>query len=252
MYDRHMVNNLGCDGLCIVTAGEKMSRILIVDDDEKVRLVIKSYAESAGYLTDEASDGASAVKMIMTNTYDLVTMDIVMPVRDGFKACEQIRRFSRIPIIIVSERSGTQDRIRGFELGADDYVTKPFSPRELVLRIKAVLSRMGDKKDATTGHHKYIDGGLTVDFSARTVMIDGKNVNLTPREYELLFYLVRNRGLALTRDKLLTAVWGCDYYGDERTLDTHIKKLRKALAEYGSRIVTLRGVGYKFETKGQD
>lgn len=226
-----------------------MSRLLIVDDDEKVRIVIKSYAESAGYFTDEASDGADAVTKIASEVYDLVIMDIVMPKTDGFAACEQIRSFSRIPIIIVSELSGQQDKIRGFELGADDYVVKPFSPRELMMRVRAVLNRTGDMGAVSCGHSKYTDDGLVVDFSSRVVTIDGQVIDFTPREYELLFYMVQNRGLALTRDKLLTSVWGCDYYGDERTLDTHIKKLRKGLGQYGDRIVTLRGVGYKFESK---
>lgn len=227
-----------------------MSRLLIVDDDEKVRLVIKSYAESAGYLTDEASDGAEAVEKVATGIYDLVTMDIVMPQMDGFSVCGQIRRFSKVPIIFVSGLSKQQDKIRAFELGADDYVVKPFSPRELMMRVNAVLKRTGDISTDNREHSRYEDNGLIIDFSAREVKIDGKKVSFTPKEYELLFYMVKNRGIALSREKILTSVWGCDYYGDERTLDTHIKKLRKGLGQYGDRIVTLRGTGYKFEAKG--
>ena len=228
-----------------------MNRLLIVDDDDRMRAVIKSYAESAGYITEEACDGAIAVEKVNAESYDIITMDILMPHMDGFDACSRIRETSSIPIIIVSELSDQNDKIRGFELGADDYVVKPFSPRELIMRIRAVVNRTYNSCPEKKDHSVYMDGGMVVDFSARTVTVDGKDVNFTPKEYELLFYMIKNRGIALTRSRIISSVWGCDYYGDERTLDTHIKKLRKGLGQCGDRIVTLRGVGYKFKTESE-
>lgn len=223
-----------------------MYRLLIVDDEEKIREIIKKYAVFEGYETDEATDGMDAVEKCRGNDYDLIIMDIMMPFLDGFSAAKEIRRSKDIPVIMLSARGEEYDKIHGFEVGADDYVVKPFSPKELMMRVSAVINRT--KKNASSSEKEIVSfGGLTVDFTGRLVYVDGKKAELTPKEYELLFYLVRNRGIALSREKLITEVWGYDFYGDDRTLDTHIKLLRKSLGEYANLIVTLRGVGYRFE-----
>ena len=223
-----------------------MYRLLIVDDEEKIREIIKKYAIFEGYETDEATDGMDAVEKCRGNDYDLIIMDIMMPFLDGFSAAKEIRRSKDIPVIMLSARGEEYDKIHGFEVGADDYVVKPFSPKELMMRVGAVINRT--KKNANSSEKEVVSfGGLTVDFTGRLVYVDGEKAELTPKEYELLFYLVRNRGIALSREKLITEVWGYDFYGDDRTLDTHIKLLRKSLGEYANLIVTLRGVGYRFE-----
>lgn len=223
-----------------------MYRLLIVDDEEKIREIIKKYAVFEGYETDEATDGMDAVEKCRGNDYDLIIMDIMMPFLDGFSAAKEIRRSKDIPVIMLSARGEEYDKIHGFEVGADDYVVKPFSPKELMMRVSAVINRT--KKNASSNEKEIVSfGGLTVDFTGRLVYVDGEKADLTPKEYELLFYLVRNRGIALSREKLITEVWGYDFYGDDRTLDTHIKLLRKSLGEYANLIVTLRGVGYRFE-----
>lgn len=223
-----------------------MYRLLIVDDEEKIREIIKKYAVFEGYETDEATDGMDAVEKCRGNDYDLIVMDIMMPFLDGFSAAKEIRRSKDIPVIMLSARGEEYDKIHGFEVGADDYVVKPFSPKELMMRVGAVINRT--KKNSSSSEKEIVSfGGLTVDFTGRLVYVDGEKAELTPKEYELLFYLVRNRGIALSREKLITEVWGYDFYGDDRTLDTHIKLLRKSLGEYANLIVTLRGVGYRFE-----
>ena len=223
-----------------------MYRLLIVDDEEKIREIIQKYAVFEGYETDEASDGMEAVAKCRTNDYDLIIMDIMMPFLDGFSAAKEIRKVKDIPVIMLSARGEEYDKIHGFEVGADDYVVKPFSPKELMMRVSAVISRT--RKSTLTNEKEIMTfGGLTVDFTGRLVYVDGVKTELTPKEYDLLFYLVRNKGIALTREKLITEVWGYDFYGDDRTLDTHIKLLRKSLGEYANLIVTLRGVGYRFE-----
>ena len=224
-----------------------MSKFLIVDDEFRIRELIKKYAEYEGHEVDEAENGEQAVLKCRNNTYDLIVMDIMMPVMDGFQAVEQIRRFSNVPIIMLSARGEEYDRLSGFESGVDDYVVKPFSPKELMMRVAAVLRRSGsDQKDDKNS--RFVYQGLSIDFSARVVTVDGERVSLTPREYELLFYMVNNKGIALTREQLISKVWGYDFFGDDRTLDTHIKLLRKSLGPYAHLIVTLRGVGYRFET----
>lgn len=224
-----------------------MSKLLIVDDEFRIRELIKKYALYEGHEIDEAEDGDKAVQKCRNNTYDLIIMDIMMPVLDGFGAVEQIRKFSNTPIIMLSARGEEYDRLSGFESGVDDYVVKPFSPKELMMRVNAVLRRVGsdDKDDSKS---KFVYKGLTIDYAARVVTVDGERVQMTPREYELLFYMVNNKGIALTREQLISKVWGYDFFGDDRTLDTHIKLLRKSLGDYASLIVTLRGVGYRFET----
>ncbi len=224
-----------------------MSKILIVDDEFRIRELIKKYALYEGHEVDEAEDGEQAVLKCRNNTYDIIIMDIMMPVMDGFDAVKAIRRFSNTPVIMLSAKGEEYDRLTGFESGVDDYVVKPFSPKELMMRISAVLRRtVSDSKDDSK--NRFVYKGLTIDYAARVVTVDGERVQLTPREYELLYYMVNNKGIALTREQLISKVWGYDFFGDDRTLDTHIKLLRKSLGDYASLIVTLRGVGYRFET----
>ncbi len=221
-----------------------MYNILICDDELMIRKLIRKYAEFEGHSVDEASNGMEAVVKCRDNTYDLVIMDIMMPELDGFSACREIRKSSNLPIIMLSARGEEYDRINGFELGVDDYVVKPFSPKELMLRINAIMKRT----QGTESKNEVIEiEGLSADLTARTVTIDGERVDMSPKEYDLFFYMIRNRNIALTREKLITEVWGYDFYGDDRTLDTHIKLLRKSLGKYSKLIVTLRGVGYRFE-----
>lgn len=220
-------------------------KLLVVDDEERIRDIIRKYAVFEGYTVEEAGNGMEAVEKCRQNTYDLIIMDVMMPELDGFSAVREIRRFSQTPVLMLSARGEEYDRIHGFELGIDDYVVKPFSPRELVMRVGAILKRSG-KGDALP-QDQVVIGDLVVDFSARRVTLAGQALDLSPKEYDLLFYMVRNRGLALSREKLLAEVWGYDFYGDDRTLDTHIKLLRKRLGTYADRITTLRGVGYRFE-----
>ena len=221
-----------------------MYKILVVDDEQNIRNIIKKYAAFEGYTIEEAGDGMAAIEMCKNESFDLILMDVMMPELDGFSAVREIRKTCTTPVIMLSARGEEYDRIHGFELGVDDYVVKPFSPKELMLRVAAVLKRTSGE----TGERElYTYGGLTIDFSARIVTIDGQRCDMSPKEYDLLFFLVRNRGLALTRDRLLREVWGYDFYGDDRTLDTHIKLVRKKLGDYARCIVTLRGVGYRFE-----
>jgi DNA-binding response OmpR family regulator len=221
-----------------------MQKILIVDDEAKIRAVIKEYAEFSGYETDEAADGMEAVEKCRKNDYALIVMDVMMPRLDGFSAAKEIRRGKNIPVIMLSARSEEYDKLFGFEIGADDYVAKPFSPKELIARIKAILARSAPPA-APTDTLKF--SGLTVNISGREVLVDGVPAQMTPKEYDLLFYLVRNKGIALSREKLLEEVWGYDFFGDDRTVDTHIKMLRTSVGPYRVFIVTLRGMGYKFD-----
>ena len=230
-----------------------MYHILVVDDEARIRSIIKKYAEFEGHSVTEAADGMEAVLLCRANRYDLIVMDIMMPELDGFSACREIRKITGTPIIMLSARGEEYDRINGFEVGVDDYVTKPFSPKELMLRIDAIMKRVSRTAEPLKGQNKpnvivEIDnGGLKADVTARIVLVDGKRVDMSPKEYDLFFYLLSNRNIALTREKLLCEVWGYDFYGDARTLDTHIKLLRKSLGRYSHHIVTLRGVGYRFD-----
>ena len=228
-----------------------MYTILVVDDEVRIRSIIKKYAEFEGHTVVEAGDGLEAVYLCRNNEYDIVIMDIMMPELDGFSACREIRKVSQVPIIMLSARGEEYDRINGFEVGIDDYVVKPFSPKELMLRVEAVMKRT--KRGGSTAVNvpnevvEIDGGGLKADITARIVYIDGERVDMSPKEYDLFFYLLANRNIALTREKLLTEVWGYDFFGDARTLDTHIKLLRKSLGRYADCIVTLRGVGYRFD-----
>lgn len=219
--------------------------LLIVDDEPRIRELIRKYANFEGYEVVEACNGMEAVELCRSRAFDLVIMDVMMPELDGFSACREIRKTSQVPMLMLSARGEEYDRIHGFELGVDDYVVKPFSPRELIMRVGAILKRSGGA--AETAHETVTFGSMEVDFTARRVTIDGVEAELSPKEYDLLFYMVRNRGIALTREKLISEVWGYDFFGDDRTLDTHIKLLRKSLGLYADHITTLRGVGYRFE-----
>ena len=219
-------------------------KVLIVDDEEMIRGVLREYVEFEGGEAFEAADGMQAVRMCRESNFDIIIMDIMMPRLDGFSAVKEIKKIKNIPVIMLSARCEEYDKLFGFEMGVDDYVTKPFSPKEVMARIHAVLKRTAQTdsdKDIVTFE------GLTVDMAGRNVYVDGEKAELTPKEYEILFYFVKNRGIALTREKLLTDVWGFDFYGDDRTVDTHIKMLRANLKQYRKFIITLRGLGYKFE-----
>ncbi len=218
-------------------------KVLIVDDEEMIRNVLKEYVEFEGGTAYEAADGMQAVRMCKEEDFDIILMDIMMPRLDGFSAVKEIKKIKNIPVIMLSARGEEYDKLFGFEIGADDYVTKPFSPKEVMARINAVLKRTS--QDAVNDVVTF--EGLTIDMVGRNVYVDGEKAELTPKEYEILFYFVKNKGIALTREKLLMDVWGFDFYGDDRTVDTHIKMLRSHLKEYRKFIVTLRGLGYKFE-----
>lgn len=224
-----------------------MYRILVADDEENIRKLIAKYAKFEGHTVSEANNGMEAIEKFRTEPFDILIMDIMMPELDGFSACREIRKTSQIPIIMLSARGEEYDRINGFEVGVDDYVVKPFSPKELMLRIEAIMKR--SHHSPLVQNKVYTIDGLHVDFTARTVTIDNKRAILSPKEYDLLFYLIENRNIALSREKIICEVWGYDFYGDDRTLDTHIKLLRKSLGNYNKYIVTIRGVGYRFETQ---
>jgi len=225
-----------------------MYKILIVDDEQKIREVIREYAEFNGYEVEESENGLEAVGLCKLKDYDLIIMDIMMPKLDGFSACKEIRKIKDIPVIMLSARGEEYDKLFGFELGIDDYVVKPFSPKELMARVNAVLSRRNRAQAAAPDNQGIMKfGGLEINIPARSVIVDGVKAELTPKEYDFLFYLVQNKNIALSREKLLSDVWGYDFFGDDRTIDTHIKNLRNNLGPYRDYIVTLRGVGYKFE-----
>lgn len=226
-----------------------MYRILVVDDEENIREVIKEYAEFEGHQVSEACDGMQAIEMVKNNDYDIIIMDVMMPRLDGYSACKEIRKIKQIPVLMLSARGEEFDKLFGFEIGIDDYVVKPFSPKEVMARVNAIVKRNQGAKQAPAAPapETVKFGGLEINFTSRDVYIDGVKANLTPKEYDLLFYLVRNKNIALTRNKLLEEVWGYDFFGDDRTIDTHIKMLRNNLGPYRNYIVTLRGMGYKFE-----
>lgn len=226
-----------------------MYRILVVDDEENIREVIKEYAEFEGHQVSEACDGMRAIEMVKNNDYDIIIMDVMMPRLDGYSACKEIRKIKQIPVLMLSARGEEYDKLFGFEIGIDDYVVKPFSPKEVMARVNAIVKRNQGAKQAPAAPapETVKFGGLEINFTSRDVYIDGVKANLTPKEYDLLFYLVRNKNIALTRNKLLEEVWGYDFFGDDRTIDTHIKMLRNNLGPYRNYIVTLRGMGYKFE-----
>ena len=230
-----------------------MYKILVADDEEMIRRLISKYAVFEGHTVSEASDGMEALEMCRAESFDILICDIMMPELDGFSACREIRKFSDIPIIMLSARGEEYDKLNGFSLGIDDYVVKPFSPKELMMRVDAVMKRYNSHKSpvSESKNEIFTVDGFSADITARTVCIDGERQELSPKEYDLLFYFIKNRNIALSREKLICEVWGYDYFGDDRTLDTHIKLLRKSLGDYARLIVTLRGVGYRFDTEGK-
>lgn len=220
--------------------------ILIVDDESRMRKLIKDFLMQKGYHIIEAADGEEALKVFEENNdkISLILLDVMMPKLDGWSVLRQIRQSSKVPIIMLTARGEEQDELFGFELGVDEYISKPFSPKILVARVEAILKRVkGDTKESKNY------GGIVIDAEGRTVTVDGKNIEMSLREYELLKYLVDNENIALSRDKILNNVWNYDYYGDSRTIDSHIKKIRHKLGKKGKYIQTMRGVGYKFEVK---
>ncbi|MDO4800429.1 MAG: response regulator transcription factor [Bacillota bacterium] len=219
-----------------------MDPILIVDDEKRIRDVIREYAEFHGYSVVESADGMDAVHQVRNQTFSLIVMDVMMPKMDGFTAASEIRKISDVPLILLTARGEEYDKLHGFELGIDDYIVKPFSPNELIARIRAVLSRT---RRETVSSHCY--GELCLDEAGRVVTVSGQSIALTPKEYDLLVYLIRNKNIALSRSQILEHVWGYDFFGDDRTVDSHIKMLRANLGSTRDRIVTVRGVGYKFE-----
>ncbi|NLA32445.1 MAG: response regulator transcription factor [Mollicutes bacterium] len=219
-----------------------MMKILVVDDEKLIRDVIKEYCNYEGFTVDEAQNGLEAIELVKNNDYNVLVLDIMMPKMDGYQTIKEIRKHKDVPVIMLSARTDEYDKLHGFDLGVDDYVTKPFSPKELIARIKAVSGRQKTKE-------KYKVGTLEIDDLAHTVYVESKKVELTPKEYDLLLYLIQNENIALSREQLLSQVWGYDFYGDDRTIDTHIKTLRNHLKENRKFIVTVRGMGYKFETE---
>lgn len=224
----------------------RMYKILVVDDEENIREVIREYAEFEGHEVDEAGDGMKAIEMAKAKDYDIIIMDVMLPRLDGYSACKEIRKLKQTPMLMLSARGEEYDKLHGFDVGIDDYVVKPFSPKEVMARVNAIVKRNSASGAASAAEVEKFEG-LEINFTSRDVFIDGEKANLTPKEYDLLFYLVRNKNIALTRNKLLEEVWGYDFFGDDRTIDTHIKMLRNNLGEYRKFIVTLRGLGYKFE-----
>lgn len=228
--------------MVLSTKENKMQKILIVDDEVKIREVLKEYAVFEGFSVDMAENGFEAVSLAKANDYDIILMDIMMPKLDGFSAVKKIKEIKDTRIIMLSARGEEYDKLFGFELGIDDYVVKPFSPKEVMARIKTIIKR-GEKQSCSNVSFE----GLKIDEAGRNVYVDSVKITMTPKEYDLLFYLVKNKGIAVTREKLLSEVWGYDYFGDDRTIDTHIKMLRNNLKQYEKFIITLRGLGYKFE-----
>jgi len=228
---------------CIISLSREgfQMKILVVDDEKMIREVIKEYCVANNYDTDEAASGNEALKKLETNTYDFMILDIMMPEMDGYTLLEKIPNDKKIPTLILSARSEELDKLRGFELGIDDYLTKPFSPKELIARIKAIYNRANQNLP-----NIYKLNTLELNFSAHTIKIDNKLINITPKEFEILTYLIKNKDIAISREQLLSRLWGYDYFGDDRTIDTHIKMLRNNLGKYRNHIVTVRGIGYKF------
>ena len=219
-----------------------MLSILVVDDEIKIREVVKEYAKVSGYECDEATNGLQAIEKVKSRDYDCIILDIMMPELDGFSACKKIKEIKDIPVIMLSARTEEDDKLFSFDMGVDDYVIKPFSPKELMARIKVVCDRRNKHSN-----DKYVFEDLVIDIDGREVYIEGNKVMLTPKELDLLIFLVENKNVALGREKILSSVWNTDFYGDDRTVDTHIKMLRNDLGKYRDYIVTVRGMGYKFE-----
>lgn len=225
-------------------------RILIVDDEDRIREMLREYLSPQGYVIDEAADGTEALDLFKKYKYFIVILDVMMPKLDGWTVCKEIRKSSQVPIIMLSARGEEYDKLFGFELGVDDYLVKPFSPKELLARIKAIIRRSSNPDTSSSQKSNVQFEGLSVDYNSRNVTVDGKLLSLTPKEYELLSFFTRNPNRVFSRDQLLNEVWGYDFYGDHRTVDTHIKMLRESLEHYRKFIITVWGTGYKFEAGG--
>lgn len=227
-----------------------MYSILLVEDDERLRHLVRDYLKRENYNIIESGNGNDAIMKFKDNKIDLIILDIMIPGMDGWSVCRKIRENSQVSIIMVTARSEEEDKLLGYELGADDYITKPFSPKVLVAKVKAVIKRIESTNKVEPSDKEYVEyDGLVIKELSHEVYLDENEITLSPKEYELLLYLVQNRGIALTRDKILDNVWGFDYYGDLRTVDTNIKRLREKLADKAYLISTIRGSGYKFEVK---
>lgn len=222
-----------------------MFKILVVDDEKSIREVIRTYAEFEGHEVVEARDGLEAIDKVREEDFDVIVMDIMMPKLDGFSSYKEIKKIKNIPVLMLSARDEEYDKLFGFEIGIDDYVTKPFSPKELMARLNVIVNRNNKVEENNTMEFE----GLKIDLDGRVVFVDDEIVDLTPKEYDLLVYMVKNKNIALSRDKLLNQVWGYDFYGEDRTVDTHIKMLRNSIKDYRKFIITVRGVGYKFDTR---
>ncbi len=221
-----------------------MYNVLIVDDEERIRDIIKEYLDFEGYTYDEASNGMEAIEKIKENEYSVVILDIMMPKVDGFTVVREVRKFSDVPVIMLSARGEEYDKLFGFEMGVDDYITKPFSPKELVARVKAILKRSGAIAEKQ-GVLKI--PGIEIDETGRKVLVDGKQITLTPKEFDILVYMVKNQNIVLSREKILSTIWGYEFFGDDRTVDTHIKMLRNSIEPYRNYIKTIWSIGYKLE-----
>lgn len=226
-----------------------MARILIVDDEPDIHQLVRRYAEREGHETMEASDGLEVVSLCRENDFDIIIMDAMMPDMDGFTACKEIRKTKDIPVLMLSARGAEYDKLFGFEVGVDDYVVKPFSPKELMARVNVIINRHKGRRSPAQGNSKIKFGGLVIDTPGRNVFVDGAKTELTTKEYDLLLYLVKNKGIVLTRENILGAIWGYGYDGEDRTVDWQIKLLRGKLGDCRSYIITIRGVGYKFEVE---
>lgn len=223
-----------------------MYKILIVDDEEKIRELLKKYATFEGYEVKTASNGMEALDVFKNNNFDIIIIDVMMQELDGFSTVAEIRKTSDIPVIMISARGEEYDKIHGFSIGVDDYVVKPFSPKEVMMRIDAIMKRV-QKKENNKQREIICRDDLKIDITARIIYIDDEKISMSPKEFDLFVYMLKNKNIALTREKIMSEVWGYDFYGDDRTLDTHIKLLRKSLGKYSNLIVTLRGVGYRLE-----
>lgn len=237
-----LCDNIGLDWGCF-----HITRILVVDDEDKIRDLVKVYLVKEGFMVQELSTGDKVVDLIKEEHYDLVLLDLMLPGADGLSICKDIRKFSQIPVIILTAKGDEIDRVIGLEVGADDYIVKPFSPREMVARVKAVLRRMSPGTANSSPASLLVFPTLEINPESRTVHINGKEISLTPREFDLLLFLASSPGRAFSREQLLNNVWGYSYYGDLRTVDTHINRLRDKLTTNGAAIATVWGVGYKFE-----
>ena len=231
--------------MCMLERGDNL-KILVVDDEVNIRNVIKEYAKFEGYEVEEAGNGMQAVEICKEKDFDIIIMDVMMPKLDGFSAIKEIRKTKNIPVLMLSARGEEYDKLFGFEIGIDDYVVKPFSPKEVMARVAAITSRVKNNSKAKK-EDKYVFEGLEIDMLGRVVVVDGEKKELTPKEYDLLVYLIKNKNIALSREKILNEVWGYDFFGEDRTVDTHVKMLRNSIGKYRDKITTIRGMGYKFE-----